>query len=94
MKVVVEPTPRFLRDLRKLAARDRNAAIDAIKRFVDGERSKALNFERVTGQKSDYTIRANRSIRVLLEKSGDHLFKALRVGNHDYIYTAKGRSRR
>lgn len=91
MKVAVEPAPRFLRDLKNLSSRDREQAIDAVKRFADGERSKALNFERIVNGDGQYTIRANQAVRIRLQKINDRSFVAQAVGNHDYIYTAKRR---
>ena len=79
----------WFKHLDKLDPADQAKATKAIKLFTADTNHKSLNLEKYKNTKHDYwTIRAGKSIRIVLFKSGkDNLpsWTLLRAGTHDEI---------
>ena len=71
-------------------AADAIQTMDAMAKFVRDPATPGLNFERITGTKNHYTIRANEGHRLCLRKTGKGEFDAVDIGTHDYIYKKYG----
>lgn len=85
-------TANFRKAVRKMAARDRDAAkrIEAaLARFESDPRHPGLNFEKLSGSRH-YSIRASRGERIVLLPAGDDAYEILDAGAHDAIYRRYG----
>lgn len=87
MATKVAPTDAFVRDVKRLKDPVRKKkANDALVLFIQNKRHSGLNFERVKSKSEYFTIRCDRSDRILLLKLSEDNYQAVAVGNHDYIY--------
>jgi len=80
----VELTPRFQRSFARLHPDLREAAARALQKLLDNPESRGLNLEPIAGEM--YSIRVNRSFRILLRKRQDAsevYYSAEDVGSHD-----------
>ncbi len=59
-------------------------AVDrAIEQFVTDHTVSSLNFERIVGYENSYSIRASRTVRILLRRVDSDLFEIRAIGNHE-----------
>jgi hypothetical protein len=77
---------RFLRTVKKLAPKSREAVGRTLAVFADHAHRPGLRFERVKGTDL-FTIRVNRGDRVFLRLVGDDTYEVVDVGHHDLYRT-------
>lgn len=80
----------FARDFRRLAPDMQKRTHKALEKFRTNPGLPGLNFEKLRGQASIYSIRVTRRFRVLLKRETDkegELFVAFHVGSHDIYRT-------
>ena len=80
----LELTPRFEKSFARLHPELREAAARALQKLLENPASRGLNLEPLAGEM--YSIRVNRSFRILLRKRQDGAevcYTAEDVGSHD-----------
>ncbi len=85
----VRVDPRYLKSARKITAREKRQANSSLEKFLEDPARPGLNFEPIVGFPDYFTIRVNRSLRILLRREEDkdgELFAAVDIGSHDVVY--------
>lgn len=96
MSVIAAPeiswSVEFLTALHKLAPADSHRVIGALEQMARDPERPSLNLEKLSGRaKNFWSIRASKSLRVLLVRQGN-VFFAVDVGTHDELYQRAKRS--
>ncbi len=86
----ISPSKRFAKAVAKLTVEQAQETQEALSQFVANPRHPGLNFEKVQGTTSHYTIRTNGGDRICLRKTGKGKYNVANVGSHDYIYRTYG----
>jgi hypothetical protein len=86
----VTPSNRFDKAVAKLPEHKADEALEALEQFVANPSHPGLNFEKVKGTKSNYTIRTNGGDRICLRKTSKGHYDVADMGDHDYIYRTYG----
>ena len=85
-------TARSERLMRKLDAANRRDADKALQSFARDPATPGLNFEKLQGHAQLYSIRVNRSYRIILRRDPDGNFlEIINVGPHDIYRTLRRR---
>ncbi len=82
--MIIRRTDRGDKALRKLDPPLRLAAKEAIKSFCADSARRGLNFEKLQGYDNLYSIRINRSHRIILGRTDvADTYEIIRIGPHD-----------
>lgn len=87
---------RFGRAFQGLAPPIQKRTMRALEAFVSDQPPASLRFEKLKGGSDDYTIRVNRSFRVLLKREDDgdgEVYIAVFVGTHERVYRKSGKTK-
>jgi mRNA-degrading endonuclease RelE of RelBE toxin-antitoxin system len=77
-------TPRFNKSLRSLPPHRAEAAVKALKKFMESPLRPGLNFEKLKQLPEDYwSIRSGKGDRVILKRIAEHRYEVVDVGPHD-----------